>query len=221
MFEKLKNLIQKASQKEPFDASRFNDPVAEETDWTPLKGGGSNFYTHKLVTDGTGRIKFRTTVWAMIFYLIFILAGVGIPAGILIVSAQSGESMEMSEMLFVILFGLVFFAGGSLMLYFSSKPIVFDKLMGLYWKSWKKPDQSLIYSANKSNDVIRLSDIRGLQLISEYVRSDKSSYHSYELNLVLMDGSRVNVVDHGNAVKLRNDAKILSEFLGRPVWDAI
>jgi hypothetical protein len=221
MFDKLKKMMKQATHREPFDASRFNDPVAEDTDWTPLKGGGSNFYTHKLVTDGTGRLKFRPTVWAMIFYMIFILTGIGIPVGILIGSSQSGESMAMSETLFLILIGLVFFGAGSLLLYFSSKPIVFDKLMGMYWKSWKKPDQSLIYSANKSKDAIRLSDIRGLQLISEYISGDKSSYHSYELNLVLMDGSRVNVVDHGNAAKLRNDAKILSEFLGKPVWDAI
>ncbi|MEX2435247.1 MAG: hypothetical protein WD735_01100 [Balneolaceae bacterium] len=214
-------MIQKASQREPFDASRFNDPVAEKTEWTPLKGGGSNFYTHKISTDSTGIIKFKPTIGAIIFYLIFILVGIGIPVGILIGSSQSGESMAISETLFIILFGLVFFGAGSLLLYFSSKPIVFDKLMGMYWKSWKKPDPSLIYSAHKSKDAIRLSDIRGLQLISEYIRSDKSSYHSYELNLVLMDGSRVNVVDHGNAVKLRNDAKILSEFLGKPVWDAI
>ncbi|MDP6491172.1 MAG: hypothetical protein QGG69_05335 [Kiritimatiellia bacterium] len=59
------------------------------------------------------------------------------------------------------------------------------------------------------------------QLLSEYCRSDKSSYYSYELNLVLQDGSRINVVDHGNKTKLREDAATLSEFLGRPVWDAI
>ncbi len=49
---------------------------------------------------------------------------------------------------------------------------------------------------------------------------NKSSYYSYELNLVLDDGSRINVVDHGNLDRLRGDAQTLSRFLDKPVWDA-
>jgi hypothetical protein len=57
--------------------------------------------------------------------------------------------------------------------------------------------------------------------LTEYVSGNKSSYYSYELNLVLDDGSRINVVDHGNLERLRSDAQTLSQFLGKPVWDAI
>ncbi len=53
------------------------------------------------------------------------------------------------------------------------------------------------------------------------VSGNKSSYYSYELNLVLNDGSRINVVDHGNLKRLRSDTQTLSQFLGKPVWDAI
>ena len=49
---------------------------------------------------------------------------------------------------------------------------------------------------------------------------NKNSYYSYELNLVLEDGSRVNVVDQGNLKRLRSDAQTLSRFLDKPVWDA-
>jgi hypothetical protein len=41
---------------------------------------------------------------------------------------------------------------------------------------------------------------------------------SYELNLVLKDGRRINVVDHGGADKIRTDAATLADFLGVPVW---
>jgi hypothetical protein len=44
--------------------------------------------------------------------------------------------------------------------------------------------------------------------------------HRYELNPVLNDGSRINVVDHGNLERLRGDAITLSQFLDKPVWDA-
>ncbi len=65
-----------------------------------------------------------------------------------------------------------------------------------------------------------LSSIHALQLLSEFVSGSKNSYHSYELNLVLNDGSRINVVDHGNLERLRADASTLSQFLDKPVWDA-
>ena len=65
-----------------------------------------------------------------------------------------------------------------------------------------------------------LSSIHALQLLSEFVSGSKSSYYSYELNLVLNDGSRINVVDHGNLERLRSDASALSRFLDKPVWDA-
>jgi hypothetical protein len=56
--------------------------------------------------------------------------------------------------------------------------------------------------------------------LCEYVTGNKSSYYSYELNLVLDDGRRINVIDHGNLDRLRSDAQPLSRFLDKPVWDA-
>ena len=52
------------------------------------------------------------------------------------------------------------------------------------------------------------------------MRGNKSAYYSYEMNLVLNDGKRLNVVDHGNQAKLREDAQTLATFLNVPVWDA-
>lgn len=40
------------------------------------------------------------------------------------------------------------------------------------------------------------------------------------LNLVLDDGSRINVVDHGCARSLRAEAHQLATFLDKPLWDA-
>jgi len=67
----------------------------------------------------------------------------------------------------------------------------------------------------------KLEDIHALQLISEYCGGNDGSYYSYELNLVLENGKRINVVDHGNKNKLRKEANNLSAFLAKPVWDAI
>lgn len=221
MFDKLREMkeqLTNAGNAIRFDPSHFNDPLAEQIRWTPLKGGGSNFRTHKLFEEGGNRVGFKPTIGARIFSLIFILLGVGIPIGVGYGSIQEGVGLMQFEMLFVMLFGLIFFGVGSYIFYSYSKPIVFDKISGLYWKGFKQPERSVSRKSLKNG--VRINDIYALQIIEEYISGDKKNYYSYELNLVLGNGDRVNVIDHGNRQKLRSDADVLSKFLGKPVWDA-
>ena len=95
-------------------------------------------------------------------------------------------------------------------------PRVFDLSHGYYCRSRIKPEHA--FDPSKIKDHVRLTDIHALQLISEYVSGDKSSYYSYELNLVLKDASRINVVDHGARSTIYRDAQDLSVFLGKPLW---
>ncbi|WP_339137438.1 MAG: hypothetical protein WGN25_05270 [Candidatus Electrothrix sp. GW3-4] len=44
--------------------------------------------------------------------------------------------------------------------------------------------------------------------------------YSYEIDLILKDGTRINAMGHGKKSKIQEDAKILAEFLGKPLWDA-
>ncbi len=104
------------------------------------------------------------------------------------------------------------------MFYFGTSPIVFDKYKSSFWKGRKSPDE--VSERKEIKYFTELANIHALQIISEYCSGNKSSYYSYELNLVLKNGSRINVVDHGNLTKLREDAQTLSAFLGKPVWDA-
>ena len=66
-----------------------------------------------------------------------------------------------------------------------------------------------------------LNQVCAIQLIREYVSGNKSSYYSYELNLVCADGERINIVDHGSLPVIRNDGETLADYLSIPVWDAI
>lgn len=50
--------------------------------------------------------------------------------------------------------------------------------------------------------------------------SENPDYWSFELNLVLTSGERINVVDHGNLGRVRADAKTISALLGCKLWDA-
>lgn len=221
MLDKLKNLkdvITNTTRQVTFDPSQFDDPLAMSIRWTPIEGGGTNFRTHKFYSNGTNQVGFKATLGAKLFSGVFMIAGLGLGIGFSVNKFQNGDPIFAWETLFLILFGLVFFGVGLYMFRSYSKPIVFDKLSGYFWKGWKKPDQ---YRGDENvHGALKLDDIHALQIVSEYIRRDKKSYYSYELNLVTSDGQRHNVIDHGDRSDLVIDANKLSEFLGKPVWDA-
>ncbi len=58
--------------------------------------------------------------------------------------------------------------------------------------------------------------------MDEEVREHRQPmFWSYELNLVLRNGKRINLIDHGNQRDIRWDAGNLSRMIGVPIWDFI
>jgi hypothetical protein len=202
-----------------FDPSSLNDPVAMQTEWVPAKKGGFNFRVHQLVSVDTNRIEFRATPGAKLFYLLFLLVGIGISIHFIYSKLLSGGlSLNMDTIGLLII--SVFFTGfGGFGLYTGTSPIVFDKMQGCFWKGRKSPDK--VFNKSSLKYFAELKQIHALQLISEYCRGNKIDFYSYELNLVLKNSQRINVIDHGDLEKLRSDAAILSAFLEKPVWNAI
>ena len=140
---------------------------------------------------------FKTTIQAYLFASIFIALGVTF--------AMVGAAYGFSDMSGII--GLAFFVFGCWYQWsLRQKESTFDRYL-------RKLTQG-----KKSFD---LTNPEAIQLIREYVRGNKSSYYSYELNLICSDGSRINIVDHGALRKLRDDAALLAEYLAIPIWDAI
>ena len=219
MFKNILKAISKLNnQQENFNPGVFNDPVALKTDWRPLVRGGTNFRTHKLVTVDATQMEFETTLTTKIFYTIFMAIGASsatfIPYFILkgkeigsfnlyIDGLMNGNYI--AETFAPIVFGLIFFTVGIFMYNSLEKLILFDRTTNKFIKG---------------SEEISLTDIHAMQIISEYVRSDKNSYYSYELNLVLKNGDRVNVVDHGSYKHLVKDASELSNTLGIKIWDS-
>ena len=205
-----------------FDPTALNDPVAEQTEWTPAAGGGTNFKTHKLKKIHGQRMEFRATIGMLLFGGIFFVIGVGVGAAFVAssISAINDESRSFEPAsLLLLLFAGVFGGVGFFLLRSALIPAVFDLSHGYYCKSRKKPEHSM--NPSRIKGYVKLNEIHALQLISEYCSGNKSSYYSYELNLVLKDGSRINVVDHGNRSALQRDAETLASFLQLPVWNAI
>lgn len=92
----------------------------------------------------------------------------------------------------------------------------FDLVNGWYYEGYQSPKEG---DLEKLKNRVDLKDIGGLQIIGEEIHM-RRPYTSNELNLVLKNGDRINVVDQGNIKKLRKEAQQLSEGLGVPLWDA-
>ncbi len=219
MFEKLiGSMTHRAGRSERFDPSTLGDPVAVRTAWTPAASGGTSFRTHRLVQRSANRVEFAPTLAAKAFYLLFLLAG----SGVLVFQVHRIRLAQVGLLTqdgcVPILVGAVFVIVGACMYWFGSTPRVFDRAVGAFWRGRKAP--SPLGGVERSGSCAPLSSIHALQLLCEYVSGSKQSFYSYELNLVLDDGRRIHVVDHGNLERLRADAQTLSLFLDKPVWDA-
>jgi hypothetical protein len=111
----------------------------------------------------------------------------------------------------------VFFLAGGTMMFFMTKPMVFDKIRGCYWKGRKKPDA--VSARQRPGCCARLDEIHALQLLPK-IATDGRIDSIYELNLVLTEGGRIHLTDQRNLGAAREYAETLSRFLERPVWDA-
>ena len=219
MFEKLKKMAgRRRSGSAGVDPSLFDDPLALETSWHPAAPGGASFGTHRLKQTSALRVEFAPTAAWKLFSLVFFLVGPGL---LLFHFSRFGLDQGVSSnggTYVLLIVGAIFSVAGVCMWWFGSTPRVFDQARAAFWRGRKQP--AMMSTGGQKGSSTPLSAIHALQLISEYVSGDKSSYYSYELNLVLGDGDRINVVDHGNLERLRADAQTLARFLDKPIWDA-
>lgn len=211
----LKKIISQLSgelDRAQFDPSVFQDPVAMKTSWLPLVSGGSNFKSAGLLKVNEQRMEFRASLMTKLMALVFVVMGLVLAA--VFISKQPDKAADYIPVAMGVLFAVI----GAGMFFSALIPAVFDLGHGYFCKSRQKPERMI--DPSKLKRYTELKRVHALQIISEHCKTKKSSYYSYELNLVLDDGSRLNVIDHGNQAALQADAKILSQFLNKPVWDA-
>lgn len=220
MLEKLlKNLSEYRKPYQSIDSTIFGDERAMHVSWTPVKRGGSSFRTHKLVQVQNNRIEFKATLWVYIFSLSFAFGGVAF-AFFWVFKENSGNIFytDFGSYMPIIISTLLIIVGLSMAIAYN-KPRVFDKYTNSFTKGWVNKGKDYTRYNAKKNNAIGLYEIIALQIVPERVQSSKSSFLSYELNLMLKDYSRINVIDHGNLKKLEKDAERLADFLGVLVWN--
>lgn len=167
------------------------------TEWTPLVRGGEGLSTHRLV-------PFEGGLWMRKSLGSVYLGGLGLALGgaligVGLVAATREPTAGSGIALFL---GLVFLAGG--LLYLVPKGARFDERRRL---------------VSLGRQQVPFSNIAALQLVRELVDGDETTFMSWELNLVLRDGSRLNVIDHAGGAQLREEATRLGQLIGCPVWE--
>lgn len=188
--------------------------IQKSVSTSPLKPGGSNFKTHTLVESSTSQLRYRPSVGGTLFGFTFFAIGFGFI--IYNMSFDNGliHNPSLSN-LFGLAFGLIFAFIGGYILYNLYQPRVFDKQSGYYYKGYNfKPNERELKHQFKLNSII------AVQIIGETISNSDGSYGSYELNLVLEDSTRRNVVDHGSLKAIIDDAYVVSAFLNVPIWHA-
>lgn len=197
-----------------------DDPVARRTEWKPLARGGSNYRSHRLVDGFPSRLAFQMSAQSWVFVVLFGLISVGVPSFMIHGFIQEKGPEESLPDVIVMTLVMLLFCTLTVVLYLSlASRGIFDLRARLYMYSPALGDKSTRNRA-RARKGVPFDQIHALQIVSEYVRRQKRSYYSHELNLVLESGERLNVVDHGDLEALRRDAATLARHLECPVWDA-
>ncbi len=187
-----------------FNPKNFKDPVAQKTEWTPvLKESNGNFKIKRLSEAGDAKVEIKPSASSRIIYRNCILMGLAALAVMFV--TQNG-------VLILRIFSLAAVLVGCWGMYSQSQPLYFDRNSGVF--------------KNGRKQTIKLDDIYALQLLSRVVevkmppKGQLQKINTYELNVVLNDGKRVNVLAHGGFKEIRDDSNKISTFINKPLWDA-
>lgn len=199
-----------------------SDPVAEMVDWSPATQGNVNFVATKLIDCGNGIIQVSTQRKALLLIGLFIVLGLMPLAMALSAGSVIGDVVTLAS----VLIGAGVVAVAIKMLYAAKRPMVFNRQLG-----YMRPGYHGGCANKKQFKTMPLSNIHALQILSEQDQKNRNADShnskasrygaSYELNLILKDHSRMNVIDHGCPKAVAKDAAKLADFLNIPVWSRI
>lgn len=180
-----------------------------ELAWTRVRPGGASYRTHRVLVRGD-RLEF--------------------------VPSRGALAIVVGPALFTLCLALVWFAQylaeddeaalvpallslltGMIVAWITKRMLishrVFDRAAGRYWDTREGGTRR-----RPGREAIALTEIRGVQIVREHVTGPESDYDADELDLVLGQDRRINVVDHGDLAGLRRDAETVARWLGVPLW---
>ena len=206
------------------DPMAFEDPVAMRTGWTPLSPEGYRRTLYRLGVIGPKVLSFQPTL-ARHYQTFVYLVSVLVFGNMLIVSLLRHElSIRNFEHWWVIQLLVQIVLGCCVTLFLLNRAVVIDGgaqevRLGLPSLRWLNQLPWLRELVCRS---VPFAEVYSIQLLDEEVRrTGQPMFWSYELNLVLRNGKRVHLIDHGNQREIRWDAGDLSRMINVPIWDFI
>jgi len=187
----------------------------DNIDWTALVTATANFTTQILYLDSNRQIRSKRTIFFILFASAFFLVGTWLLFFITLgdpVYRQGGAIFSDAGLwgdVFSLLLSLAFVLGSMHMLLCGQEILVegnngsIDIVNVFFFKADKR--------------TIVLEDVEALQLLGHLSGSGDDSYWAYELNAVLYDSSRVNILAHGGERRMIKDAQLLSDFVLKPL----
>lgn len=224
-FRNLNNFLKEHSKSEEEKINNLykisNDSFIYAISWNPLKNNSLNgFRKINLIKKQNWILEYRMSryiFFELIFWISYLLV-----IFILFIKAilpyiyENIINLELNYIIsitlfFIVLLWIVSFIFDIFKAYY--KLILFDI------NNWFIKIHECCF--NKEFNQILLTDLYGIQILSKYISGSwtKKWFYSYELNLVFKNKKRINIIDHWNFIKIRNDAKIISEYIWIPVWD--
>lgn len=221
--DKLTELSTTEAQFQQNIADKFDDGFASRVGWSPCVNGGNNYTTSNLSQLNSRLLVYKPSISTLLI-LIFLAFG----SLFSLIGAFSVTKIFWIGLILSSVFLLL------LLYYFSKlgKKIYFDKMRKLIYKS-SKP--KALNRQKTITNYIKFDEVHAIQLLCETVQKRKSHSHnhgisvsvmlnpyfdSYELNLVLKNSHRINIVDHKNESLIYADAETLAKLLNVKIWDA-
>lgn len=205
-----------------------DDIIIKNTSFTQLIKWWSNIKTHNLIYDQYENIILKTSQYALGKILLItsrIAWFISILAFLLAVLSK-----DISGMIFLLPFSIIFILWGRFLFYYITQSFIFD-FQNWYFYDLRRQKNFYKYWQQEQyrKKIIPLNEIHALQIINEQVEytsneEDEDGYtsvnfKSYELNLILKDSSRINILDHNNLDEIRNNAEIIANKLWVKVYD--
>lgn len=165
---------------------------------------GASFSTHTLVTDHHKTLRFKPSFLGSLFPLLFKCLGVlGLIYGVFPVFTSDGFT------LFVIVLAGVSFACIGIWM---EKSIARERVFHLDRQEVEFPSNPT--SLSTETKIVKFGEVYALQIVQKTVHGDETNFKSFELNLVLKDASRWNIMDHGGGEQLLREAQQIAQYLG-------
>jgi len=200
---------------------QFNDPIAEQIAWNSIAPKVLLCPQKLSKIDSETGFRFKITSGCDLLYVL----ALAFPCPILLAGFHNTFWLQIVipvTLIFFITFLIIDYYFVTMSIIFSKTKVYFYKgninEIKAYFHRKQYSEQSL--NNNTYEKQIPFEQIHAIQLILINVGQKHFSL-SYQLNLVLHNTERINVIQNKKKEQIRKDANELSRFLGVPLWDAI